>query len=69
MKIGKGRQILRGSEIVAEQELAELCGSVEHVVYHNDQNQYTVLALVSENERATVVGTFPYVSQIGRAHV
>ncbi len=47
---------------MAEQELAELCGSVEHVVYHNDQNQYTVLALVSENERATVVGTFPYVS-------
>ena len=48
---------------MAEQALLELCGSVEHVVYHNDKNQYTVLELATEAGVATVVGLFPFVSE------
>ena len=43
--------------------LLELCGSVEHVTYHNDKNQYTVLDLATEAGVATVVGMFPFVSE------
>ena len=43
--------------------LLELCGSVEHVVYHNDKNQYTVLELAVEGGIVTVVGAFPFVSE------
>ena len=54
-------------EEMAEQALLELCGSVEHVVYHNDKNQYTVLELATEAGVATVVGLFPFVSEGGTA--
>ncbi len=43
--------------------LLELCGSVEHVVYHNDKNQYTVLELAVEGGIVTVVGAIPFVSE------
>ena len=43
--------------------LLELCGSVEHVTYHNDKNQYTVLDLATEAGVVTVVGMFPFVSE------
>lgn len=48
---------------MAEQGLLELCGSVEHVIYHNDKNQYTVLELGTEAGLVTVVGTFHFVSE------
>lgn len=50
---------------MAEQEsaLLELCGSVEHVTYHNDKNQYTVMDLATEAGVVTVVGSFPFVSE------
>lgn len=50
---------------MAEQEnaLLELCGSVEHVTYHNDKNQYTVMDLATEGGVVTVVGSFPFVSE------
>lgn len=50
---------------MAEQEsaLLELCGSVEHVTYHNDKNQYTVMDLATEAGIVTVVGSFPFVSE------
>lgn len=52
-----------------EQKLLELSGTVEHVVYHNDRNQYTVLELAAENALVTVVGAFPFVSEGEELHV
>ncbi len=48
---------------MGENGLLELCGTVEHVVYHNDKNQYTVLEMSAGDERVTVVGGFPFVSE------
>ncbi len=48
---------------MAENGLLELTGTVEHVVYHNDKNQYTVLELAAGDETVTVVGGFPFVSE------
>lgn len=44
-------------------ELLELDGSVRHIVYHNENNQYTVMEVESEDELVTVVGTFPYITK------
>ena len=42
-------------------ELQELSGTVESVIYKNEENGYTVLRLRSgSDETVTVVGTFPY---------
>ncbi len=46
-----------------EKGLLELQGSVEHVIYHNDKNQYTVLELATEGGIVTVVGAFPFVAR------
>ena len=44
-----------------ENELLELSGTVDSVIYKNEDNGYTVLRLTDENgETVTVVGTFPY---------
>jgi len=44
-----------------DNELLELSGTVESVIYKNEENGYTVLRLSDENgEQVTVVGTFPY---------
>ena len=44
-----------------EFELQELSGTVETVIYRNEDNGYTVLRLRDGNgETVTVVGTFPY---------
>ena len=44
-----------------ETELIELAGSVDSVIYKNEENGYTVLRLVDTNgELVTVVGCFPY---------
>lgn len=43
-------------------ELYELSGQVEAVVYRNDENGYTVIELAGENEMITAVGTMPLVS-------
>ena len=46
-----------------ETELIELAGSVQSVIYKNEENGYTVLRLVDSNgELVTVVGCFPYAS-------
>ncbi len=49
--------------------LLELSGTVEHVVYHNDRNQYTVLEMAAGEELVTVVGAFPFVSEGEELHV
>ena len=46
-----------------EKILLELTGSVEHIIYHNEKNQYTVLEMLGADELITVVGTFPYISE------
>ena len=44
-----------------EFELQELSGSVENVIFKNEENGYTVLRLrSSDGENVTVVGCFPY---------
>ncbi len=44
-----------------EKELIELSGSVESVIYKNEENGYTILRLRNENDEIiTVVGTIPY---------
>ena len=44
-----------------DNELLEISGTVESVIYKNEDNGYTVLRLTDENgETVTVVGTFPY---------
>lgn len=46
-----------------DKELIELSGTVDSVIYKNEENGYTVLRLNDENgERVTVVGCFPYAS-------
>ncbi len=46
-----------------ESELIELAGSVQSVIYKNEENGYTVLRLIDSNgELVTVVGCFPYAS-------
>jgi len=41
----------------------KLEGYVEHIIYRNEENGYSVLNLVSEEQEMTVVGTFPYISE------
>lgn len=44
-----------------DRELTELTGTVESVIYKNEENGYTVLRLRADSgESVTVVGTFPY---------
>lgn len=43
-------------------DMLELCGQVESVVYRNEENGYTVIELVGENEMITAVGTMPMVN-------
>lgn len=44
-------------------ELYEISGSVEHIVFHNEKNQYTVLELNTGEDLVIAVGIFPYISQ------
>lgn len=44
-------------------EKAEIAGSVEHIIYQNEENGYTVCEIMSvEDEKITVVGEMPYLS-------
>lgn len=43
-------------------ELLELCGSVEAIIYRNEQNGYTVLTLVCEDGETAAVGIMPEVA-------
>ena len=44
-----------------ENELIELSGTVENIIYKNEENGYTVLRLKNDSgELVTVVGCFPY---------
>ena len=41
----------------------KLEGYVEHIIYRNTDNGYSVLNLVSDEEEITVVGIFHYISE------
>ena len=43
-------------------DIYELCGQVESVVYRNEENGYTVIELAGEDELITAVGTMPMVN-------
>ena len=46
-----------------ENELLELSGTIDSIIYKNEENGYTVLRLRGgSDERVTVVGCFPYAS-------
>lgn len=38
-------------------------GYVDHIIYRNEENGYTVLVLIQEDEELTCVGSFQYISQ------
>lgn len=38
-------------------------GYIDHIIFRNEDNGYTVLSLVRENEEITCVGNFQYISQ------
>lgn len=38
-------------------------GYIEHIIFRNDENGYTVLSLSSDQEEVTCVGTFPLISE------
>lgn len=47
-----------------EKELITVEGIVEHVVYQNEQNGYSVLDLaISETELITLTGIMPYIRE------
>ncbi len=43
-------------------ELFELSGQVESIIYRNDENGYTVIELAGEEDMITAVGTMPLIS-------
>ncbi|MFR3031516.1 MAG: helix-hairpin-helix domain-containing protein, partial [Blautia sp.] len=38
-------------------------GYIDHIIYRNEENGYTVFVLVQSEEEITCVGTFQYISQ------
>ena len=53
-----------GAEVKSADDSEKLSGSVESVIYANEDNGYTILDFgTDENELVTVVGTMPYVSE------
>lgn len=45
-----------------EKPLLEMTGSVEHIVFRNDKNGYTILEMNNGEELVTVVGSMPWVN-------
>jgi exodeoxyribonuclease V alpha subunit len=44
-------------------EMEEIRGFVDHIIFRNQENGYTVLNLISDGEEQTCVGTFPTVDE------
>ena len=44
---------------MSEEQLLEMSGSVEDVVFRNDKNGYTILEMNNGQELVTVVGSLP----------
>ena len=54
---------------MAKEPMVEVTGTVEHIVFRNEKNQYTVLELSCGDGLVTVVGTFPFVSPGEELHI
>ena len=52
-----------------KEPLYEVTGTVEHIVFRNEKNQYTVLELSCGDGLVTVVGTFPFISPGEELHI
>ena len=49
---------------VDEQGLLRLSGSIEHVIYSNDENGYAICDLGTDtDELVTITGTMPYIAE------
>ena len=48
---------------MTEDGLVCLEGTVEHVIYYNEENAYGICAFAMAKEMTTIVGTLPYVSE------
>lgn len=46
-----------------EQQLETINGYVDHMIYRNTENGYTVLVLVCGEEELTCVGIFPDIAE------
>ncbi|HBN79818.1 MAG TPA: ATP-dependent RecD-like DNA helicase [Ruminococcaceae bacterium] len=52
-----------------DRQLLEMSGSVEDIIFHNENNGYTILELNTGEELVTVVGTLPWASCGEELHV
>jgi len=43
--------------------MAQLCGFVEHIIYRNEENGYTVMNLMSQGEEVACVGILPVITE------
>ena len=51
-------------ESLDDKEISTLEGSVENIIYANEDNGYTILELITDkNELITAVGVMPYVGE------
>ena len=51
-------------KIISDNETVSIEGSVEHVIFTNEDNGYTILEIITnENELVTAVGIMPYVNE------
>lgn len=47
-----------------ERDAEEVCGTVERIIYQNEENGYTICLLgTSDGDEVTVVGTLPFISE------
>ena len=53
---------MKGENIMPDEQLLELCGSVEEIIFRNDKNGYTVLTMFCDNIAVTAVGNMTDVS-------
>lgn len=43
--------------------MEQIQGIIEHIVYHNEENGYTVLSLMSQGDEIVCVGTMPVINE------
>ena len=43
--------------------MEEIKGYVEHIVYRNEDNGYTVMVMICDGEEVTCVGTLQYINE------
>lgn len=52
-----------GRSFLEDKALEKINGYVDHIIYRNGENGYTVLVLISEGEEITCVGTFSDIAE------